>query len=77
LFGVRAQENRWARSLTEPLTASSQLKEYLSWPHAEQVFRLERSLVRMSDGQVVEETTYGVTSLTLLSPTWTAAPAAA
>jgi predicted transposase YbfD/YdcC len=46
------------------LTASSQLKGYLSWPHAEQVFRLERSFVRMSDGKVMEETTYGVTSLT-------------
>ncbi len=46
------------------LTASSQLKGYLSWPHAEQVFRLERHFVRIADGKVMEETTYGVTSLT-------------
>jgi predicted transposase YbfD/YdcC len=46
------------------LTASSQLTGYLSWPHAEQVFRLERRFVRISDGKVMEETTYGVTSLT-------------
>jgi predicted transposase YbfD/YdcC len=46
------------------LTASSQLTGYLSWPHAEQVFRLERRFVRIADGKVMEETTYGVTSLT-------------
>jgi predicted transposase YbfD/YdcC len=46
------------------LTASSQLKGYLSWPHAEQVFRLERRFVRMADQKVMEETSYGVTSLT-------------
>ena len=46
------------------LTASSQLKGYLSWPHAEQVFRLERHFVRIADGKVMQETTYGLTSLT-------------
>jgi predicted transposase YbfD/YdcC len=47
------------------LTTSSQLREYLSWPHAEQVFQLERRFVRLSDGKVMKETTYGVTSLIL------------
>jgi predicted transposase YbfD/YdcC len=46
------------------LTASSMLKGYVAWPYAEQVFRLERRFVRISDGKVEEETTYGVTSLT-------------
>jgi len=46
------------------LTASSQLKGYLDWPGAEQVFRLERHFVRMGDGKVTHETAYCVTSLT-------------
>jgi predicted transposase YbfD/YdcC len=46
------------------LTASSQLKGYLSWPGAEQVYRIERRFVRMGDGKVMQETNYGVTSLT-------------
>ena len=46
------------------LTASSMLKGYVEWPYAEQVFRIERRFVRISDGKVEEETTYGVTSLT-------------
>ena len=46
------------------MTASSQLKGYLSWPGAEQVYRIERRFVRMGDGKVMQETNYGVTSLT-------------
>jgi predicted transposase YbfD/YdcC len=46
------------------LTASSQLKDYIDWPYAEQVFRLERCFRRLQDGKRMEETTYGVTSLT-------------
>ena len=46
------------------LTASSLLKGYLSWPYAEQVFRLERRFRRLGDGKLMEETTYGVSSLT-------------
>jgi predicted transposase YbfD/YdcC len=45
------------------LTVSSMLKGYVEWPYAEQVFRLERRFVRIRDGKVEEETTYGVTSL--------------
>jgi len=45
------------------LTASSMLKGYVEWPYAEQVFRLERRFVRIRDGKVEEETSYGVTSL--------------
>lgn len=46
------------------LTASSMLKGYMTWPYAEQVFRLERCFVRVQDGKVMEKTSYGVTSLT-------------
>ena len=46
------------------LTASSLLKGYLSWPYAEQVFRLIRRFHRIRDGKLMKETTYGVTSLT-------------
>ena len=46
------------------LTSSSMLKEYLNWPYAEQVFRLERHFVRILDGKELKEVSYGVTSLT-------------
>lgn len=46
------------------LTTSSMLKGYIDWPYAEQVFRIVRRRVRIQDGKVEEETTYGVTSMT-------------
>jgi predicted transposase YbfD/YdcC len=46
------------------LTSSCMLKGYVNWPYAEQVFCIERRVVRMTDGLVEEETNYGVTSLT-------------
>ena len=46
------------------LTVSAELKGYLDWPGAEQVFQLDRRVVRLADGQISEETVYGVTSLT-------------
>ena len=46
------------------LTASSELKGYLSWPYAEQVFRLERHFERVKDGKLFQRVVYGVTSLT-------------
>ena len=46
------------------LTTSSLLKGYLDWPHAEQVFRLERRFLRLQDGKRIKDTTYGVTNLT-------------
>ena len=39
------------------------LSEYVDWPYVQQVFRLERHFVRIRDGKVMEEVTYGVTSL--------------
>jgi predicted transposase YbfD/YdcC len=46
------------------LTSSCMLKGYIDWPYAEQVLRIERRFVRVSDGLVEEETNYEVTSLT-------------
>jgi predicted transposase YbfD/YdcC len=46
------------------LTSSSMLNEYVKWPDCEQVFRLERYFVRISDNKVSQEVSYGVTSLT-------------
>jgi predicted transposase YbfD/YdcC len=46
------------------LTASSILNGYLNWPGVEQVFQLERHFTRVTDGKVMHEIVYGVTSLT-------------
>ena len=46
------------------LTASSMLQGYVEWPYAAQVFQLERHFVRISDGVVIHEMAYGITSLT-------------
>ena len=46
------------------LTVSAELKAYLDWPGAEQVFKLERYSKRTRDGQVTHEVVYGITSLT-------------
>lgn len=45
------------------LTASSMLKGHLDWPHAEQVFQIQRRFVRVKDGKVSQQVAYGVTSL--------------
>jgi predicted transposase YbfD/YdcC len=46
------------------LTASSELKGYVDWPYAEQVFKVERHFTRLADGKVTEQVVYGITSLT-------------
>ncbi len=61
---VTTREKGHGRLERRTLTASSQLKGYLDWPGAEQVFRLECHSVRIGDGKTLAETTYGVTSLT-------------
>jgi predicted transposase YbfD/YdcC len=47
------------------LTTSSLLKDYVNWPYAQQVFRIERRFLRIRDGKLMEEVKYGVTSLTV------------
>ncbi len=46
------------------LTVSAELKTYLDWPGAEQVFKLERSFKRTRDGLLTHDVVYGITSLT-------------
>jgi predicted transposase YbfD/YdcC len=45
------------------LTATSQMKGYLKWPHLQQVFKIERRVEEISTGHRREEVSYGVTSL--------------
>lgn len=59
---TRDKGHGWLERRT--LTASSLLKNYLNWPYAEQVFRIERRFLRIRDGKLMEEVKYGVTSLT-------------
>lgn len=46
------------------LTVSAELKAYVDWPGAEQVFKLERYSKCTANGQVAHEVVYGITSLT-------------
>ena len=46
------------------LTASSQLNEYLDWPHLGQVFRLQRVVQHHQTGKITYEVLFGITSLT-------------
>jgi predicted transposase YbfD/YdcC len=46
------------------IKVSSALRGYLDWPHAEQVFRIERRVLRLVDGKESDEVAYGITSLT-------------
>ena len=46
------------------LTVSAELKRYLNWPGAEQVYQLERYTRRTKDGAETHEVVYGITSLT-------------
>jgi len=46
------------------LTVSRELKGYVTWPYAEQVFKLEREFKQMNTGKLMQETVYGITSLT-------------
>lgn len=55
-----------ARGRTEYryLTASSQLNDYLDWPHLGQVFRIQRVVHHHQTGKITYEVLFGITSLT-------------
>lgn len=61
---ARTCEKHHGREEQRTLTASSDLRGYLDWPAAEQVFKLERHFTRTADGKVTHEVVYGITSLT-------------
>jgi predicted transposase YbfD/YdcC len=46
------------------LTVSGELKGYVTWPYAEQVFKLERTFTQVNTGKVTHKVVYGITSLT-------------
>ncbi len=46
------------------LTVSQMLNDYSEWPHLAQVFQIQRRTIHLATGQVSEERTYGITSLT-------------
>ena len=56
-------EKKHGRVERRTLTVSAELKNYLDWPGAEQVFKLERYFKRVRDGHVTHEVVYGITSL--------------
>jgi len=45
------------------LTTSSLLKDYADWPYLEQVFKLERQVTHLKDGQMHHQLVFGITSL--------------
>ena len=47
------------------ITTTIELKDYLDWPGAEQVFKLDRRFVYVKENRVREETSYGITSLSV------------
>ncbi|TAH49007.1 MAG: ISAs1 family transposase [Chloroflexota bacterium] len=59
-----SQEKRHGRLECRILTASRELKGYLGWPYAEQVFQVERHTLRLKDGKATHALAYGITSLT-------------
>jgi hypothetical protein len=60
---ARTVEKSHGRLEVRTLTASRELKAYLGWPYAEQVFRLERTFTRQADAKVMHEVSFGITSL--------------
>ena len=43
--------------------ASDELKGYIDFPYAEQVFRIERRVFKIKEGKTRTEIAYGITSL--------------
>jgi predicted transposase YbfD/YdcC len=60
---AKTVEKGHGRLEVRTLLASAELKTYLGWPYAEQVFRLERTFTRWSDGKVMHDVSFGITSL--------------
>jgi predicted transposase YbfD/YdcC len=60
---ARIVDKGHGRLETRTLTVSQALTGYTEWPHAAQVFRLERRILHIGEGKRTEETVYGITSL--------------
>jgi predicted transposase YbfD/YdcC len=59
-----AREKGHGRLETRTLTASSMLNDYLDWPAVGQVLQLKRRTIKLNTGEILEDTSYGITSLT-------------
>jgi predicted transposase YbfD/YdcC len=63
LRSVEKVEKGHGRLEKRTLTASRDLKGYVEWPYAEQVFKLEREFQQLNTGKRSQEVVYGITSL--------------
>jgi len=63
LESVQMTNKGHGRLETRTLTVSSQLKDFLTWPYLEQVFKLERRCVSFKTGEITQQVVYGLTSL--------------
>jgi len=64
LHSASTLEKGHGRLERRTLTVSCELKGYVDWPYAEQVFQLEREFKQLNTGQLTREVVYGVSSLT-------------
>jgi predicted transposase YbfD/YdcC len=64
LHSAHTLEKGHGRLERRTLTVSNDLKGYVEWPYAEQVFKLEREFKQLTTGQVTQAVVYGVSSLT-------------
>jgi predicted transposase YbfD/YdcC len=60
---ARSVEKGHGRLECRTIQVSSALRGYLEWPHAEQVFKMERHTRRLKDGKETSQIVYGITSL--------------
>jgi predicted transposase YbfD/YdcC len=60
---VRTLSKGHGRIEERRLTVSSQLKDFLTWPYLEQVFKLERRFISTKTAEIREQTVFGITSL--------------
>jgi len=51
------------RTEVRTLTTSSQLNDFIAWPFAQQVFRIERQVTIQKTSKMRQEVVYGITSL--------------
>ena len=61
---AETREKGHGRMERRAITVSGELKGYLDWPCAEQVYKLERDTVRVKDCKATHQVLYGITSLT-------------
>lgn len=61
---AQSVDHRHGRTEYRYLTASTQLNDFLDWPHLAQVFRLQRVVIHHHSRQITYQVLFGITSLT-------------